>query len=145
MIKPGIVFNFLVLPLFFCSSVQADNDYVFILKARGNPYWQTMADGINDAAKRLNVNAQIYFQENDAAAESQLNQCETVIGKNPKALIISAVNPNVGVRCLKQAQAKGIVIGEMDSTIKFSDARAAGVTLNFSVGSDNFLIGQSIL
>ncbi|MDR3423478.1 MAG: substrate-binding domain-containing protein [Alphaproteobacteria bacterium] len=130
---------FFLLPF---TSALANDGYVFILKARGNPYWTSMAEGIQETSKLNHIQAVVYQLENDRAAEEQLNVCMTAIERKPKLLAISAVTPSVGIQCIKKAAAAGIIVADMDSNISVDAAKAAGVSLAYTVGSDNFLIGQ---
>ena len=118
------------------------DEYAFILKARGNPYWQTMAEGIRDTAKARGIKAVIYLGEQDSDAEGFIAHCMTAIQRKPKVMVMAAVNPDVAVQCLKQATAAGIIVADIDGNISVEDAQKAGIKLAFSVGSDNFLIGQ---
>lgn len=117
-------------------------DYVFILKARGNPYWQAVVDGISETAKANNTSVAIHQLQNDSAAEEQLNVCEAVLAQKPKVLAISSVTPAVGVQCMRKASALGVIVADMDANVLPDDAAKAGFDLAFSVGSNNFLIGE---
>ncbi|MDX2027362.1 MAG: substrate-binding domain-containing protein [Alphaproteobacteria bacterium] len=124
------------------SHAHSSEEYAFILKSRGNPYWTAVVDGIQETAKAHNVQAIIHQLENDRAAEEQLNTCMSVIERKPKLLALSAVTPAVGLQCLKKAAADGIAVADMDANISVADAKAEGIFLAYSVGSDNFLIGE---
>lgn len=130
----------LIIPL--GKSYAEDNSYAFILVARGNSYWTAMADGIQDAAMKKGINAIIYNTEGSTDAEQQLNICQTAIQSHPKAIVMAAINPSVATQCFKAAQAAGIIAADIDGSFSVADAQKAGVNLAFSVGSDNYVIGQ---
>lgn len=116
--------------------------YVFILTTRANPYWNAMAQGAADAAKAKDVKTVVYNTDNAAAAEQQLNICETAIESKPKAIAMAAINPSVAAQCFKKAAAHGIIVADVDGSYSVAAAKKDNVKLAFSVGSDNFVIGQ---
>lgn len=119
----------------------ADNTFVFILGARGNPYWTALGQGIEDTAAKLNTTATVYYSS-DSAAEEQLNTCMAAIERKPRLIGLAASNTAVGIQCLKRALANGILAAELDSSIPIEEAEKAGVHLTFSVGADNHVIGE---
>lgn len=123
-------------------SASAEDEFVFVLRTKGNPYWSSVASGIEEVAKQRGVRATIYQGQTDNSAEEQLNTCLASIQRKPKFLAITAVNTSAGIQCLKKAQGAGISVAELDSSIPLADAESAGVKLAFSVGSDNFQIGK---
>ena len=120
----------------------AADEYIFIVRTRGNPYWNLLADGIRDAAKELKVNAVVYQSETETASEEQLNTCYTAIERAPKLIAVAATNIDTGIQCLRKAAEKGIQVAELDSSIPIDRAEKAGVHLAFSIGSDNFSVGE---
>ncbi|MGE4351672.1 MAG: substrate-binding domain-containing protein [Bdellovibrionales bacterium] len=129
--------------IFSAIEAKAEDGYVFLLKGRGNPYWTAMAEGIKDTAKEKGITPSIYFTETDRAAEEDLNTCMTMIQTKPKIIVMAATTPNIAIQCFKQATKEKIVVADIDANISIADARKAGVKMAFSVGSDNFLIGQN--
>lgn len=134
----------IIVSLTVASSAFAESsDYVFILKARNNPYWQAVVDGINETAQKRGLNAVVYQIANETAAEEQLNACMTALARHPKFLAISSVTSSSGLSCMKEAVKRGVAVADMDANILPDDAKKEGIDLAFSVGSDNFLIGQT--
>ena len=119
-----------------------DNNIIFLLRAKSNPYWNTLVEGIKDSAKNNGIAPVILQTETDASAEEQLNNCLTAIERKPKLIAITAVNSSIGIQCLKKAQSKGIKIAVLDSTIPMNDIVKAKLNLAYNVGSDNFTLGQ---
>jgi D-allose transport system substrate-binding protein len=119
-----------------------DGTYVFILIARGNSYWTALADGIHDEAKAKGIKEVTYNTESSTDAEQQLNICQTAIQSQPKAIVMAAINPSVAIQCFKMAAKQGITIADVDGSFSVADAKKAGLKLAFSVGSDNYIIGQ---
>lgn len=116
-------------------------EYAFLLRSRGNPYWQTMASGIEEAGKTLGAKVTVLMMESESAAEDSVNLCNTLIERKPNLLGIAAANVPSGLQCLKRAQERGIRVADLDGSITPEDAKNGGVKLSFTVGSDNFQIG----
>jgi D-allose transport system substrate-binding protein len=140
--RPALFFlTFLVGSLLLPLHARSE-EYAFLLRAKGNPYWATVAQGISETGKALGKNVLIYNTSNETAAEEQINTCMSVIARKPKVITVSAATPSSGIQCLKRASEAGILVAELDSTIPIEEADSAGVKLSFSVGSNNRLIGQ---
>lgn len=138
----GIFIAGLLICLSPTVSYAAPTDYVFILKGRGNPYWAAMEDGIRETAKAKDVKVSIYQSETDRDAEGELNQCLTAVQLKPKVMVVGAVTPAVGIQCFKAATAAGIIVADVDTGTPLDMAAKAGIKMAFTVGSDNYLIGQ---
>lgn len=135
---------YLLLVAFFVGrGVNADDSkkYVFILKFIGNPYWQALKQGIEDAGKKQKIALTILSPTSDQAKEEHLNQCEAAISQKPAIIVIGASTTAIGLRCGKEAQKQGIKVADVDATISVDEAKRAGVNLSFSIGADNTLIG----
>ena len=135
----------LIPPMLACiapAQAAADPDrYIFVLTARNNPYWDTIQAGIEETARARGVAAVVYRTQDATAAEEQLNTCLAAIEQHPKAIVMAAITPGVGLQCLKKASTAGIVVGDIDANTTVEDARRAGIPLAFSVGSDNGQLG----
>jgi D-allose transport system substrate-binding protein len=135
---------FYVFIFFLAFPLRAEQqEYAFILKARGNPFWKTISDGIKEGIKESGINGSLYQIDEDRNSETQLNLCTTIIEKKPLIIVLGAVTKAVGLECYKKAIAKGIKVADIDGNVSVSEAKEAGLDLAFSVGSDNFLIGQT--
>ncbi len=120
----------------------AEDRYIFILIARGNSYWTTMANGIQDEAHSKGVTSIVYNTDSATDAEQQLTICQTAIQSKPKALVMSAINASIATQCFKMAAEQGIPFADIDGAFSITDAQKAGLKMAFSVGSDNYTIGQ---
>ncbi len=128
--------------LFWGQIAAADDEYVFILRAKGNPYWNTLAAGIEETAKERRIRVTVFQSQSESSIEEQLNTCYTLIQKRPKVLSVAAANTASGIQCLKAAQKENIIVGDIDSSIPAEEAAKQGVKIDFSVGSDNLAIGR---
>ena len=124
------------------NAAAGDGDYVFILGARGDAYWNVLADGIQQGSKDKGISSIVYSTDDDTNAEAQLTVCQTAIQRKPKVLAMQVMTSAVGIECFKQAAAAGIIVGDIDNHLSVDEAARAGVTLAFTVGSDNTQIGS---
>jgi D-allose transport system substrate-binding protein len=139
-------FIFSLVTLSFVAALVAAADdskrYVFILKFIGNPYWQALKQGIEDAAKEQKIAVTIMSPTSDQAKEEHLNQFEAAISQSPAIIVVGASTAAIGLQCCKEAQKQGIKVGDVDATISVEEAKKAGATLSFSIGADNTMIGK---
>lgn len=122
----------------------ADDEYVFILKGLGNPYWRALSEGVKDTAKEKRIPYKIYSVVSDTAAEQQLNLCHTALARKPKVMVVAAINAAVGLQCMKAAAEQGVIVGDVDANISVEEAQKAKVPMAFTIGSDNYRIGQEV-
>ncbi|MEZ4754613.1 MAG: substrate-binding domain-containing protein [Bdellovibrionota bacterium] len=121
----------------------ADNvDIAILLKGLSNPYWQALEEGLKEKSKELNLNTYIQGVLSDSDAEGQLNVCNTMLLRKPKALIFASVN-NVNLApCLKKASDFGVLLIDVDGGMDQVLAKKIGIDLKFSVASDNYALGK---
>jgi D-allose transport system substrate-binding protein len=137
-----VLLGLLFVTLSFPAIAQDNNDYAFILKGRGNVFWKTVDQGIRETAEKNGIKPLIYNTDDDQTPEAQLNICMTVIERKPKVIVLGAATKAVGIECYKKARDAGIIVADVDGNVTVTDAKAAGVDMAFSVGSDNYKIGQ---
>ena len=117
-------------------------DIAVVLKGMSNPYWKTLDDGVRDKARELGVNVHSQGVQSDSDAEGQLNMCNTMLLRRPKAMIFAAVN-NVNLApCLRQASVQGVKLIDVDGGTGRQDAGKMGIDLLFSVASNNYELGK---
>lgn len=130
-----------VISAFHVSPAFGD-EYAFILKGRGNLFWKGVYEGVSEAAAELGVKASLYNTDSDQAPEEQLNICLAAIQRRPKVLVMGAATKSVGLECYRKALAAGIPVADIDGNVTAADAKEAGLNLSFTVGSDNYRIGE---
>ena len=106
-----------------------------------NPFWGAMEEGVRDGAKEANVNYYLQAVESDQAAEPQLNVCMTMLERNPDVMITAAINSTILLPCLKKANESGIPVVDLDGNLDHNIAAKAGVSIDFTIGSDNEAAG----
>lgn len=119
-----------------------DVDIAVLLKGLSNPYWKTLYDGAADKGTELGINVYVQGVQSDSDAEGQLNICNTMLLRKPKAIVFGAVN-NVNLApCLREASKLGVKLVDVDGGTEQADAEKMGIRLNFSVASDNYALGK---
>jgi rhamnose transport system substrate-binding protein len=98
---------------------------VFLPKAINNPYFDTAAQGGQQAAKELGGTFKQVGPSTASAAE-QVTWINTLTTQHVSAIVVSANDPNALAPALKQAMAQGIKVVSYDSDVE-PDARAVFV------------------
>jgi len=126
------------------ATTHADDRPVYgvLLKTLSNPFWGAMEQGVRDGAKEAGVQYFMQAVESDQAAEPQLNTCNTMLERKPKAMITAAINSTILLPCLKRANEMGIPVVDLDANLDHEIARKAGVKIAFTIGSDNTAAGK---
>ena len=112
-----------------------------LLKTLSNPFWGAAAAGVQSGAQSSGVSVFVQAAESDQATEPQLNACNTMLERKPKALIVAAINATNLLPCLTQATSMHIPVVNMDNDLDLPIAKRAGVDVAFSIGSDNLRAG----
>ena len=124
------------------SAAQAqDATYGVLMKTLSNPFWGAMEEGVRDGAAAVGVEYYLQAVESDQAAEPQLNVCETMLQREPDVMITAAINSTILLPCLSKATEMGIPVVDLDANLDHEIAKAAGVDIAFTIGSDNEAAG----
>ncbi|MCX5654844.1 MAG: substrate-binding domain-containing protein [Planctomycetota bacterium] len=102
-------------------------------KSIGHPYWEGVREGMNEAAKRLGVEA-VFQGAPEASIEEQLKIIESLISQGYDGIGISPNDPDAVKEIIRRAAAKGVAVVTFDSDSPDSerlvyigtDNRAAG-------------------
>lgn len=139
-LKNGAIALAVMTSLAFAAPAKAE-EYGILMKTLSNPFWGAMGDGVEAGAKSAGVDYYIQAVESDQAAESQLNVCNTMLERQPVAMITAAINSTNLLPCLKKAQESGIKVVDLDGNLDPAILDAEGIDITFSIGSDNVLAG----
>ncbi len=133
----------LVLGLGLASGAQAADAPVYgvLLKTLSNPFWDAMAKGIAEGGHEQGVTIFQEAAQSDQDAETQLNLCNTMLERSPKALIAAAINSSNLLPCMKSANQANIPVVDLDANLDPAITAKAGVKVAFSIGSDNTQAG----
>lgn len=115
--------------------------YGVLMKTLSNPFWGAMELGVREGAEAAGVEYYLQAVESDQAAEPQLNVCNTMLERQPDAMITAAINSTILLPCLKRANEMGIPVVDLDGNLDHAIAADAGVKIDFSIGSDNVAAG----
>ena len=126
--------------LAFAAPAKAE-EYGILMKTLANPFWGAMGDGVEAGAQGAGVDYYIQAVESDQAAESKLKVCNTMLERQPVAMITAAINSTNLLPCLKSAQESGIKVVDLDGNLDPAILDAEGIEITFSIGSDNVLAG----
>lgn len=124
------------------SAAAGADEVVFLLKGRGNVFWQIIRKGVEEAAQEHALKAVVLNTDDDQTPEAQLNMCLASLARKPKVVVMAAATRNVGIECFRRAAAQGVQFADIDGNVSVEDARAANLTMAFSVGSNNEQIGE---
>jgi D-allose transport system substrate-binding protein len=124
------------------TNAYAGDKYIFILKWIGNPYWQAIKQGIEDAGKEAGISLTVMSPNNDQAKEEHLNLCEAAISQKPAIIVLGAATTAIGLQCFRESQKQGIKVADIDATVSVEEAKKSGVNLAFTIGADNTAIGR---
>jgi ribose transport system substrate-binding protein len=113
---------------------QVEERYVFVAFNTALPYWQEADSGLMDAAKQMNVKAEL---DGPAAfsVEEELKAFQKAVAEKPSGIMLSASNPDIFKEPINAAIAQGIPVICVDADSPDSKR------LVF-VGTDNFRAGQ---
>ncbi len=124
----------------FATAASAET-YGVLMKTLANPFWGAMEQGVREGAEGAGVEYYLQAVESDQAAEPQLNVCNTMLERQPDAMITAAINSTILLPCLKRANEMGIPVVDLDGNLDHKIAADAGVDIAFSIGSDNVAAG----
>ena len=116
-------------------------EYGVLMKTLSNPFWGAMGEGVEDGARQAGIDYYLQAVESDQAAESQLNVCNTMLERQPAAMITAAINSTNLLPCLRKARESNIAVVDLDGNLDPEILRAENIDITFSIGSDNVKAG----
>ncbi len=123
------------------GAMAQDGEYGILMKTLANPFWGAMGTGVEDGAQSAGVEYFIQAVESDQAAEQQLNVCNTMLQREPVAMITAAINSTNLLPCLSAAQESGVPVVDLDGNLDPAILEAEGIEIAFRIGSDNLAAG----
>jgi ABC-type sugar transport system substrate-binding protein len=113
-----------------------------IIKTEANEFWQAMAQGYRDAAERYGVNVEVGSVATEGDTSQQLALLESYLDMDYDALFVSPIAPTNLNSALAQATEMGIPIINVDELIPTDAAREAGIEIEMSIASNNYMAGE---
>lgn len=113
---------------------QKDERYIFVAFNTSLPYWQEAAAGIEDAAKQMEVKAELTGPANFSTNE-EVTAFQQAVAQKPSGILLSASNPEAFRDGINAAIEQGIPVICVDADSPESKR------IMF-IGTDNFRAGQ---
>lgn len=101
-----------------------------------NPFWVTMKDGYEAAAKEYNVAVDVMATPKEDDVNGQLDMLKTLLGKDYEAVAISAITPFNLVPGVAEATKKNIPVIAVGTSIDSDEAKKAGAVVNAFITSN---------
>ena len=121
------------------SSAYAERMHISVVaKGLQNQYWQAVEMGTVKAANDFDVSVDFQGPATDGEGEYQNNILRSVVGRNPDAICIAAIDHKTVIQILKEAKARNIPIIGVDSGVQ--DAPEGLV--NCTAATDNYAAGR---
>ncbi len=113
-----------------------------LVKTQDNVYWSDMGKSIEEWAKKNNATVDMYYADSEKNIQGQLEKFENLIGMGYNAICFAPLtSQNLTAGIVKATQA-GIVCVNIDESMDFEAARAAGGVVYSNFVTDNKLVGE---
>ncbi len=110
------------------SETQGNGSIGLAVSTLNNPFFVTLSEGAQAAAKEKNVELIVVDAGDDAA--KQTNDIEDLISRNISVLIVNPVDSDAVAPAVQDAVAKGIKVVSVDRVVN-------GVEVDCAIASDN--------
>lgn len=108
-----------------------------IVKTRNNPFFDPMIKAAETQAKAMGVTLEVQAPAQESDKERQFALVQDVTARGANAILITPADSKGIIPALKQAQAKGVAVINLDNRVDAASAQAAGVQLGGYVGANN--------
>lgn len=117
---------------------EIDEEYniAAILITLSNPFWVTVKDGYEEAAKEFGVNCDVLAAPKEDDVNAQLETLKTIIGKEYDAIALSAMTPFNLIPGVAEANRMNIPIVAVGTSIDIEKGKEAGAKIGAFVTSD---------
>jgi ribose transport system substrate-binding protein len=113
-----------------------------VIKGVDNPYFATMRDGLQDAARRYGVRLRVGAAAGLDDASGQASVLEGLIDRGASCYVVNPISPSNLIPPLQQVKGDTPVVN-MDSPVDLPAARAVGVQVDAYIGTDNEAAGRA--
>ena len=137
-------FLYAVLLLLFLSPATAQERYKFAFVTHGglgNPFWNVVIKGMEDAAKRYDVDVQ-WLSNPTFSIEDMPNFLDDAMANKVNGIGITCPDPEAIRESVERARASGIPIIVLNTADPYADSPDALPT-EFYIGASEYLGGQS--
>lgn len=112
-----------------------------VIKGLDNPFFQTMQQGIDDAAKAGGVTTTVQAANSITDTTGQGDKLTGLAGQDYSCFVVNPISGTNLVQGLAQIAAKKKVIVNIDSPVDAKAAEAAGAKIATYIGTDNVEAG----
>src|SRR5829696_2771179 len=112
-----------------------------VIKGLDNPFFQTMQQGIDDAAKAGSVSTTVQAANSITDTTGQADKLTGLAGQDYSCFIVNPISGTNLVQGLAQIAARDKTIVNIDSPVDAKAAEAAGAKLATYIGTDNVEAG----
>lgn len=119
-----------------------DGKVAAVIKGLDNPFFQTMQQGIEGAAKTLGVSVTTQAAQNMGDATGQADRLAAMALQDYGCYIVNPISTTNLVQALVPLAAKKVPIVNIDSQVDVDQAKAAGFEITTYVGTDNVAAGR---
>lgn len=116
--------------------VSKDYNIAAIMITMSNPFWVTVQEGYQDAAKEFGVNCDVMAAPKEEDVNSQLETLQTIIAKDYDGIAVSAITPFNLIPGVAEANKKGIPIVAVGTSIDVEKGREANAVIDAFITSN---------
>jgi ABC-type sugar transport system substrate-binding protein len=112
-----------------------------VIKGLDNPFFQAMQDGINSAAKNLNINVAVQAAADIGDTTGQADKLTTLAGQDYSCFVVNPISGTNLIQSLAQVSSANKTIVNIDNPLDPAAASAAGLKVATYIGTDNKAAG----
>lgn len=125
------------------ASASQAADYAVILKTLANPFWQSVKQGVEDKAKALGVEVDVFASPSEDDTQAQLQLFEDVLNRDYKAIMFAPISPVNLVQPAAKAYKKNIPLINIDEKVDIAALKQAGANIQAFITTDNKAVGAN--
>jgi len=108
-----------------------------VVKTRNNPFFDPMIKAAELEAQKVGATLEVQAPPQEGDKELQFSMVENLTAKGVDAILIAPADSRGIVPALQRAEAKGVLVINLDNRIDAQAAAEAGLKLGGYVGADN--------
>ncbi len=112
-----------------------------VMKTLANPYWSAMQAGVEAGATSVGSKIVVQAAPGESDISAQLDVCQALLARGPQTLLVAAITPVNLIPCIKDANAKGVPVIDLDNQLDPAVNKKEGIQIAFAIGSDNYAAG----
>ena len=113
-----------------------------VIKGLDNPFFQSMEQGVNDAAKAAGVSTTVQAANSITDTTGQADKLNGLAGQDYSCFVVNPISGTNLIQGVAQLAARSKTIVNIDSPIDAKAAKAANATPATYIGTDNVQAGE---